>query len=117
MSFERLISIPTCARLAGRSRVGMWRLLLKMHAEDARLGNPTDWLVKSPGGGKFHINLARLKVTHPALFAKRYVDREEYEELVERVAECETADREQGKRINSLSARIRSVETAGRGQK
>jgi hypothetical protein len=109
--FEPLLSVPAVAKRAGRSYRSMLRLILRLHAEDVRLGEPTDWLVRPMLTSKLRVNMSRLEVAHPALFRKRYVDREEYDEILARIDGCETQDKELNKRIGAVGARVRALES------
>lgn len=113
---EVLASIPQLARLAGRSRSSMFRLLLRLHAQDVEQHGQCDWLIRTKAGAKLRVNVSRLEKAHPALFRTRYVSREEIEDLEDRVLTLEkkversTAD--QNKRLNAVAASVRVLKSS-----
>ena len=109
-ALEQLLSVPQVAKLASKSYRSMLRLLLKMYADDCAKCEPTDWLVRHNGTSKFRINMARLEVRHPALFIARYVDRDEFGEIILRVKACEESIDEECKQRRALGSRVRGLE-------
>lgn len=109
VELEPLVSIPTLALKAHRSRSSMFRLVLRMYADDVASGG-CDWLVRGGPGCKLRVNLSRLEKAHPALFHVKYVSRADHESLVDRVSECEDALREHNKRINAVGARVTALQ-------
>lgn len=102
-----LLSIPKLAKVAGRHRNSMTRILLALHARDREEGRDTSWLIRPHR--KVLINCARLYRAHPALFDTHYVSREEFEDIGERVELLEERERESCRRINAVAARVRSL--------
>ena len=105
-------SIASVAKLAGRPRNSMTRLLLALHARDREADLKPDWLLVV-GPRKFKINMARLQRMHPALFTVRYVTADEHDDLVGRVDELETSHAafksETRIRVNAVAAKVREV--------
>ena len=103
-----LVSVPVAARMVGRSRSSMLRLLMRMAAADQERGQ-CDWLVRPGPRRKMMINLTRLEVAHPALFRRRYVDRSEYSTLVESVSFCQSNVQRQNTNQKALAANVREL--------
>lgn len=82
-----LVSFLEFARMAQEPKRKISRRLQKLHAADLEAGQPGDWLKRV--GEKYLVNLSRLNAAHPALFAKRYVTREELEDVDAHLSEID----------------------------
>jgi hypothetical protein len=105
----RLVSIPAFAKARGVPYSTMWRTLRALAKADERDRGQCDWLFDMGPGRKKHINLSRLEVRHPALFHRRFVTREEMEDLAGRVVKVEVEQRELKKRQNAVGAGMRNL--------
>lgn len=108
-----LASIPALARLVGRSRSSMFRLLLRLHKRDLDEGRDCDWLVRSAPRSKLRVNVARLESAHPALFATRFITRDELatqqQALEESVRELDGRQNRLEKRIDAIAVSLQSL--------
>jgi hypothetical protein len=104
-----LRTVGEIARMMGRPYRSTLRLLVSMAKRDVDDGMPPErvWLV-DPGRGKVKlVNLQRLHAAHPALFERRYVSREEYDDLARMVTEVRTELHQLRQRYRALAARTR----------
>lgn len=108
-----LASIPALARLVGRSRSSMFRLLLRLHKRDLDERGGCDWLVRTAPRSKLRVNVSRLEAAHPALFRTRFVTRDELSEgqqsLEDRVQEIEGGQRRLEKRVEAIAVSIQGL--------
>jgi hypothetical protein len=109
---EVLVSVPHVARLAGRDRTTMLRLLGRMAEQDRATPAGCDWLLQEGPRRKMRVNLSRLEAAHPALFKRRYVSRDEYDQVLERLGDIENQLHDGNTKTNALSASIRVVKQA-----
>jgi len=106
---ERLVSLPAYARMRGVAYTTMHRTLMALARADVAEHGRCDWLHDSGHGRKKWINLSRLKRAHPVLFHARFVAREEFEGVVERVSELEAGQTDLRKRTQAIAASVRDV--------
>lgn len=100
------------ARQMKRSYRATLKLFLGMARKDAEAGMRADecWLID---GGKYSrklVNVQRLRARHPALFERRYVSREEHDDVVTTNAEMRRQLHTLTQKVNGLAARLRKVE-------
>lgn len=106
---ERLVSLPAYARLRGVPYQTMHRTLMALARADVAEHGRCDWLHDCGRGRKKWINLSRLARAHPVLFHARFVSRDEFEGVVERVAELEVGQADLRKRTQVIAASVRDV--------
>jgi hypothetical protein len=88
-------------------------LLVRTMKRDKEQGIPADevwWIGLDERGAAKLINLLKLRARHPAMFARHYVSREEYEDLSTRMLRLEEVLAEERKRNHGLAARVRKLE-------
>ena len=105
----RTVSIPEAARLAKRDRTSMFRLLMRLAEGDMQAHGKCDWMIRTGPKRKIMLNLSRLEVAHPALFRRKYVDREEYETLVATVSSHDDELAQQRSRLKAIAAGVREA--------
>lgn len=81
--FGELSTISEIAKHIRRPYRQTLRLLVGMARRDASEGERGKWLIDNGPGKRKLVNLQSLRASHPALFERRYVSREEYEDVVE----------------------------------
>jgi hypothetical protein len=107
----QLRDISTIAKMIGRPYRQTYRLLTRLAARDAAedpRGLRT-WLIDSGRTRKKLINLQRLRAAHPAIFERRYVSREEHDDLQAGLVEVRAGLHELRQRVNGLGARMRKA--------
>lgn len=108
----RLGSLRSFAELAkvwGKSYWSTRRLLRRIAYAD---GPKCSWLIII--NGRLFVNLSALKVSHPALFEKRWHTKEEIDDLVEKVQRLSERLSEEMMARKALGARVRALEGARR---
>ncbi len=109
----QLRDISTIAKMIGRPYRQTYRLLTRLAARDA-IDDPRGlrtWLIDSGRTRKKLINLQRLRASHPAIFERRYVSREEHDDMQAAVVEVRAGLHELRQKVNGLGARLREVST------
>ena len=109
----QLRDISTIAKMIGHPYRQTYRLLMRLAAIDAvddRRGERA-WLVDYGPNRKKLINLQRLRAVHPAIFERRYVSREEQEDMQAAAVEVRTGLHELRQKVSGLGARLREVST------
>lgn len=109
LQHERLVSVPELARARGVPYTTLWRTLRALADADAREHGRCEWMMHLGPKKKRQVNLSRLAAAHPALFARRYVTREDLDALDGRVTELEEGHREMRRRSNALASAVRDV--------
>ncbi len=102
-----LVTVGELAKGWRRSYRSTLRLLGRMRTRDIEdgIGDAAVWWVGWDRYGRKLVNVLRLRARHPALFARAYVSREEYETLVERVAQLTAEVANLRRRYRALAAR------------
>lgn len=106
-----LCTVGELARGWRRTYRSTLRLLGRMAARDTQDGITEAqvwWLGFGAAGERKLVNLLRLRARHPALFARAFVSRAEYESLVDRVGQLSAE-------VAHLRQRYRAVAARGRG--
>ena len=107
----QLRDISTIAKMIGRPYRQTYRLLTRLAARDA-LDDPRGqraWLLDSGRTRKKLVNLQRLRAAHPAIFERRYVSREEHDDMQAAVVELRAGLHEVRQRVSGLGARLRKA--------
>lgn len=107
----KLRKISYLARKSGRPYRTLFRQIMALHALDRERGEPP-WMFRLSDGGHWVVNETELRRLHPELYERRYVTREEHEELGRRVADLEASQRDDRKRLGGLGARVVRLESA-----
>lgn len=100
-----IVTIGDIVRMTGLTRYRARASLRRELARDRANGKSTEWFI--PGGGERrpdHYNLSLLERAHPSMFKTRYVSKDEYEELLERMDSFEAMLRDQKQRLNAVIA-------------
>lgn len=103
-----LAKISECARQLQRPYRWTYRLLMRLAARDRDAGLALAehwWEGFFDHGAKKLVNLARLRAVHPALFERRWVSREEYDDLTARVERLGVELHAMRQRYRALAAR------------
>jgi len=106
---ERLVSLPAYAKLRGVPYTTMHRTLMALARADVAEHGRCDWLLDYGRKRKKWLNLSRLARAHPVLFHTRFVSRDEFEGVVERVAELEVGQADLRRRAQAIAASVRDV--------
>ena len=91
----------------------MRRRLTRLHKDDvekerAAAGKLSGWFVTD---GKRHlVNMSRLKQAHPMIFSRRFVDREEFTKMLERLDQLDQGQRSTRLRLNGFANSLRELE-------
>lgn len=114
-----VVDVSYLAQRWHRSRNSTNKLLRRLIDSDLEAGMPPEqeWWVGYPVKGRPNlgawrlINLLKLKAAHPALFARHYVTKDEYEDLHTRVVRLEEALQMHSQSHQNLASRVRGLES------
>lgn len=104
----QLVSLPQLARLKGVPYRTLYGDIVALWERDVAEG-AGEWLHRLGRRKKIWVNLSRLRMAHPVLFAQHYVARDEFEEQSARIANLEAALKDAKQRLNAVAAGLRDI--------
>ncbi len=105
----KLRKVSYLAKKADRPYRSLLRQLLAVLKQDTDRGERA-WMFKIVVGGHWAVNESELRRLHPEIFERRYVSREEYDDLETRVSTVEKVAREEKKHLRAMSVRTSQTE-------
>ncbi len=115
----QLRDISSIAKMIGRPYRQTYRLLSRLAARDA-VEDPSGkraWFIDTGRKKMKLVNLQRLRAVHPAIFERRYVSREEHDDMQAAVVAMRTELHELRQKVNALGAKVRRATSTSLGQK
>lgn len=107
----QLRDISTIAKMIGRPYRQTYRLLTRLAARDA-VDDPKGrraWFIDSGRKRMKLVNLQRLRAVHPAIFERRYVSREEHDDMQASLVAMRTELHELRQKLNAIGAKVRTL--------